>query len=537
MDTKTLSVSISIVGIAVSLMSVLFAAFRRERGLTIYAAGFMSGALGFMLFLGQGSLSRWLAFVLANMLIVFHHFCLAWGLRSYFRIGRGWPLRFWFYLLLWFVSMVAGTFVYDSYIARASLSSAFILLASAEYMLAFSQIKTELPPVVRRAGLMILYAFIFFHVLRIVFLFLTFGSQMFLLQNSMVSAYTFLFSLFFTVLWAGLVLIIDTAHLVQQLEKKNATLESMATIDELTGLRNRHTLDARLKEEVERAARYHIPLSAIMLDIDHFKRINDTWGHQAGDVVLRRLADLTRAHVRQPDDLFRWGGEEFLVLAPHTGLEGAINLAEKLRLAVAAELFQDIGRVTASFGVAEWRIGEASETWLRRVDQALYRAKNTGRDRVIGFGAEGSMPLARVHIGWNAEWESGNSSLDVEHRELVDLSNKLLDVSLSGGTPSRLLEAIDALIGHVARHFTNEEQILAACGYPELEAHAKLHKRLEREAVTLRSEVESGKSDVRILFDFLVNHVIFEHIARDDSRFFGYTRQCQGAGDSISVSL
>jgi hemerythrin-like metal-binding protein len=205
-------------------------------------------------------------------------------------------------------------------------------------------------------------------------------------------------------------------------------------------------------------------------------------------------------------------------------LQGAIVLAEKLRQAIAAEAFPSVGAVTASFGAAEWLPDETREDWFRRVDQALYRAKNTGRNRVVGFGAQDALPLARVSIEWRPEWESGNRIVDDEHRTLVDLSNNLLDVSMSGRTKPETLEAVDALIEHVAGHFKDEEKILALAAYPDVDAHANLHTGLVQAALDLRTRVDEGTIDSATLFDFLVDKVVIGHMINEDTKFFEYTR-------------
>jgi diguanylate cyclase (GGDEF)-like protein len=167
-----------------------------------------------------------------------------------------------------------------------------------------------------------------------------------------------------------------------QLALKNHELELLSNTDRLTGLDNRHKLDERLAGELARSQRHGTAFSLIMLDIDHFKAVNDTHGHQAGDEVLVAMAALLRRHSRIIDAVGRWGGEEFLLLCPETGESGAMSLAEKLRASIEMALFPAVGQVTASFGVAAWRPADDGEALLRRADEALYRAKEKGRNRV-----------------------------------------------------------------------------------------------------------------------------------------------------------
>lgn len=162
-------------------------------------------------------------------------------------------------------------------------------------------------------------------------------------------------------------------------------METLATIDVLTGLLNRRALLERLTREAARVKRYHTPLSAVMLDLDSFKRVNDRYGHAAGDRVLRNVGQLVRDSVRVTDIAGRYGGEELCVVLPSTGLEGACAFAEALRVKIAAldHHIDGLGSVTASLGVgAIDHSGGNCATLLKLADDAMYRAKRSGRNRV-----------------------------------------------------------------------------------------------------------------------------------------------------------
>lgn len=171
------------------------------------------------------------------------------------------------------------------------------------------------------------------------------------------------------------------------LEATVRELELLATTDELTGLHNRRSLLHRLKFEVARARRFRSPLSALMIDLDHFKRINDEHGHAVGDQVLANLGRLLRENVRVIDLPGRYGGEELCVLLPSTPMAGACKLAETLRAKIAAQVHM-VGaqqlQVTASLGVGAFDHMEVAdaESLLQQADAALYRAKHAGRNRV-----------------------------------------------------------------------------------------------------------------------------------------------------------
>ncbi len=159
-------------------------------------------------------------------------------------------------------------------------------------------------------------------------------------------------------------------------------LHQLSITDTLTGLFNRNHFQTLSETEMSRSARYGIPLSFIMFDIDHFKRINDTYGHDNGDVVLKAIADLVRRKVRDTDSLFRWGGEEFILMLPHTTSNEAVVLAERIRLDIEQIVHEGIGKVTCSFGVTAYRGREPGQVLFNRLDGLLYESKNSGRNRV-----------------------------------------------------------------------------------------------------------------------------------------------------------
>ena len=175
----------------------------------------------------------------------------------------------------------------------------------------------------------------------------------------------------------------------EEVEQLNLKLEKLAMEDELTKLANRRSFFIRGNEEILRAKRYLTPLSLIMLDIDKFKLINDSFGHEYGDMALQSLADILRSKVREVDVVGRLGGEEFGVLLPNTDVDHALILAERLRLAVEKEssLKNEIQfSFTASFGVAELNNEMSTlDDFLRNADTAMYQAKNQGRNRVVMF--------------------------------------------------------------------------------------------------------------------------------------------------------
>ena len=154
----------------------------------------------------------------------------------------------------------------------------------------------------------------------------------------------------------------------------------LATKDPLTGAGNRRGLDAKLTEVVNLFYRSGSPASLILIDLDHFKRVNDIHGHAVGDQILRSVTEIINLRIRVTDSLYRVGGEEFIVVLEGAGLDKAVHLAEQLRTLVDANELVPDHTVTISLGVAELKDGESANDWLHRADEALYRAKDAGRN-------------------------------------------------------------------------------------------------------------------------------------------------------------
>lgn len=160
-------------------------------------------------------------------------------------------------------------------------------------------------------------------------------------------------------------------------------LNNLATLDRLTQISNRFEFDKILGHSIEVARRYQRSFSILLLDIDHFKSVNDTFGHLVGDEVLKVFSDLLRKQIRQSDVVARWGGEEFIILLPDTPLPSAIKMAEALRQRIEINPFETVGNLTCSIGVAEFNSIEEADDLLHRADEKLYKAKHSGRNRVM----------------------------------------------------------------------------------------------------------------------------------------------------------
>lgn len=170
--------------------------------------------------------------------------------------------------------------------------------------------------------------------------------------------------------------------MVKKLDELNRALLLAASEDKLTGAMNRRKIDEVMLSEMARAKRYHTPLALILFDLDHFKKVNDTYGHLVGDEVLKSVVAMIRQNIRVNDALGRWGGEEFMLLLPEAALPQAVEVAEKIRQSMELSALDQVGRVTISCGVAAMRDDDSEDSFIKRADDALYVAKRKGRNLV-----------------------------------------------------------------------------------------------------------------------------------------------------------
>ena len=175
----------------------------------------------------------------------------------------------------------------------------------------------------------------------------------------------------------------NMSELLSEVEQKNALLKRLSITDKLTGLNNRIKIDEVLTSNLHMFERYDNVFSVILLDIDHFKKINDTYGHPIGDEVLKDFAAILKKSARITDVVGRWGGEEFMIIASETDSVGATKFATTIKKAINEHTFPKVGKVTASFGLTQIDIGDSVEDVVNRADLALYNAKESGRNRVV----------------------------------------------------------------------------------------------------------------------------------------------------------
>ena len=313
-------------------------------------------------------------------------------------------------------------------------------------------------------------------------------------------------------------------------ESADEKMRLMAMTDKLTACWNRFRIEEAAQQEMLRLQRYATPVSLIMIDIDHFKPVNDKFGHATGDAILKAFAATTQGCIRSTDILGRWGGEEFLVLLPASGFSAATDTAERIRRAI--EGFEFVGgiRMTASLGVSSCQSTDKWEEWLQRADMALYQAKARGRNTVVAEMPLG-LPLEPrgadreiLQIVWHADYETGCQAIDAQHRLLFDHANRLLDTVLHDAPKATIEKELAEFVAFTGHHLRCEEEILERSRFPELAAHRELHRQLIERAELLMDRYTRDLLQIGELLHFVVYELTTQHLLIEDRKLEPYVR-------------
>lgn len=318
-------------------------------------------------------------------------------------------------------------------------------------------------------------------------------------------------------------------------------LNNLAFYDRLTNLPNRRLLDDRLDQSIARAQRDHHKIALLFIDLDKFKPVNDTHGHEVGDMLLKKVAERIQKCLRASDTVARIGGDEFVVLLQIADtVAEAVKVAEKIRAYLEQPFAMDEGQVldiSSSIGAVIYPDhADNARELLRFGDEAMYKAKKQGRNKVVVFElrALGETPFlldgdSIIRLNWKPSFACGEPSIDQEHQDLLNSANALLDLAVHRQTlPKQFNQAFDTLLEHVVQHFADEEAILRAHNYKDLSEHVKLHKMLLKRASELRQESMTSGLPIGKLVEFLVTEVVGSHMLKEDKKFFGLFSQANG---------
>ena len=310
----------------------------------------------------------------------------------------------------------------------------------------------------------------------------------------------------------------------EQLKEENEKLLKSAITDELTGVYNRKFFEKRVVEEMEIADRANEHISLIIFDLDRFKLVNDNFGHQFGDEVLKRTTQIAGDLIRKTDFLNRVGGEEFAIILPNTNKAQAVFVAEKVRKALEDNKHFKVGQVTGSFGVAERMKAESLRSWYKRADNALYQAKNTGRNRVVDSDKI-DIPLVSLQVQWRQEWNCGNDEIDEQHDKILQIANDLITKIYAGASHNECMDMIKLFLEYAVNHFATEERILMEIEYDGLIAHIKKHEYLTNKAIYLKECYEKKELQPAAFLSFIIDEVVVEHLTKEDTKFFALLKQ------------
>lgn len=305
-------------------------------------------------------------------------------------------------------------------------------------------------------------------------------------------------------------------------QRNQERISELANYDELTGVHSRRAFMAMARQLFSVVERQQQAFAVLMLDVDHFKQVNDSYGHAGGDEILKRFTANCTACLRHSDLLGRIGGEEFCIVLPDTGSDGAAEVAERIRAGFeAGDSFWhgDRLRATVSIGVAARGVDAATlEGLMACADEALYQAKNEGRNRVARLGDGSAAPA--VKLVWDGRYRSGHEGIDSEHQYLFTWANTLLRKLQANANSPVIAADLRELLHWLSAHFRNEERILAELGWAGLERHVLQHRALEARGEALLAEVKSGDRKCAELLDFIVLEVVARHLARHDAEYF-----------------
>lgn len=313
----------------------------------------------------------------------------------------------------------------------------------------------------------------------------------------------------------------------RELEEKNQELNRLSMTDKLTGLLNRHAIEPIIDNEIGRHKRANNPVSLLIVDLDYFKKINDNFGHAAGDKVLKEVSTALIAVTRSSDSLARWGGEEFLLVAGDTRILKATALAEKIRQTIAGLQIDDIP-VTASIGVAEFNTDETFHQWYERCDKALYQAKDSGRNcvKVAQMSrSEISAPMSInnvLQLSWSDKFCCGHETIDEQHMGLFALGNELIEAFLMRQDKRLVDDKLEELYKNTCDHFSFEEQLLEEVHYPNVVEHRQEHRHMEEKLVSLIEIYQQNRADYSELLHYISIDLISGHLLCTDNDYFAY---------------
>lgn len=389
MKTIMLSYLASNILITIVMVNVWLQNRKRFRGTSHWLLYYVLQTVGTLLIILKDVIPDFFSTLLANSIIVCSLMFFLIGLQRFLEKKTTYLLNI-AYLIFFFIVFYYFRIIDPNFKARAILFSfsVIIIISQSLYLLIFLTGKKN--RIIYRSTAVVCLFFLLLYSFRIAVAFFIYPAGTEFITSGIIDSIIMMASqmlsimmTFSLVLMINMRLFLDVQQYAEEKELLVKELQRVANTDGLTGVYNRAKIEQILTIEVLRSRRYKHPLSIILADIDHFKTVNDTFGHSVGDVVLTGITALMKQHIRGVDTVGRWGGEEFLIVCPETTADGARRLAENLRKKIEKHSFNEVGVKTISMGVAQIEKDDWDEEVIKRADKNLYKAKREGRNRVV----------------------------------------------------------------------------------------------------------------------------------------------------------
>lgn len=380
MDNYTMAVMISMSTMAYAAILFTMYFIRKERSLILFTLAFVFATISGLSLSLQNLQNEFFGIIIFNVSFYLFFIYITSGYTQFFK-NRNLPQRIWMFFLIASFSMLVFTYVFPIYWIREVITFAlFIIVLIDFYRHNLNQLKTLSRYAKYGLSVITIANILAYTLMGVIALFTRNASSSLLFERDLTLGFVLIQINF--ACWVATIFVIGNERLIRELNEKNERLFELSKYDYLTGLYARRFIEEETHRLMARANRYHHALSVFVFDIDYFKTINNQHGHTIGDQVLREVSKLIKKHIRNADLLSRWGGDEFLVVLPHTNEDQALQLAQKLSDVIGTLQLEHIQQLTISGGVAEYHHQESFDDWFNRADQALYQAKNRGRNLI-----------------------------------------------------------------------------------------------------------------------------------------------------------
>jgi diguanylate cyclase (GGDEF)-like protein/hemerythrin-like metal-binding protein len=518
-DALTVNFTLIILSAIYFFMAIAIYFTRKEKYLFYYSLSFITLAITYALLLFQKTLPIWISFIVLNMLILVSQLFIVVGIRLLYK-QKAFAKRFYLYFLILFFLMIFYTYIdynINARIISASLGIAFFLLDLVVFVIRH---KENVISIINRSIIIVTGLSILNWISRVFFALIANPNIEYIIDQGAITSSYYLIALVSTSIWFGLYILLKTSQSLYKLEITNRELIDLALVDKLTNLANRHYFEHDLKFLIASSKRNKTKMSMLVIDLDRFKLVNDTYGHLVGDDVLKRSAQILKNSIRASDRVFRWGGEEFIIITPDTDNKQAKIVAEKICQNFREAEFDVIGNITVSIGLASYDENENVEDWIKRADLALYQAKQSGRNKWVTWIDNEALPTQFSRITWMHDFESGNNEIDNDHKLLVEYINKLHDLIMEHQPIDTIHEYILMMNEHIHNHFAKEEALLIKFKYRDYMEHRAIHNRILSEYQIIVKKTINGDITLNALMSYLVEKVLIHHILGEDKLFF-----------------